>query len=48
MCMDKLKLLILSHVKLLHLCNLCLYGLLYLIVSYCTCAFLKSIYSACV
>ena len=32
-CMDKLKLLILSHVKLLHLCNSCLHGLLHLFVS---------------
>ena len=38
-CTDKLKLLVLSHVRLLHLCNL--------IAIYCTCSFLKYTFNMC-
>ena len=38
-CTDKLKLLVLSHVRLLHLCNL--------IATYCTCSFLKYTFNMC-
>ena len=38
-CMDKLKLLVLSHARLLHLCNL--------IAIYCTCLFLKYTFNMC-